>query len=72
MLVRTASVMSSERRSIRAQSGWVTGVDRGSPKSGTRAAVATTAARTSVFSLPHIDPSTRRAKQDEGHRSRGL
>ena len=59
MLARTASVMSSERSSIRAQSGWVTGVDRGSPKSGTSAAAPTTAARTSVFSLPHMDPSTR-------------
>ena len=59
MLVRTASVMSSERSSMRAHNGCVTGVDRGSPKSGTRAAAPTTAARTSVFSLPHMDPSTR-------------
>jgi hypothetical protein len=44
---------------MRAQSGCVTGVWRGSPKSGTSAAVATTAARTTVFSLPHIHPSTR-------------
>ena len=59
VLVRTASVMSSERSSMRAHNGCVTGVDRGSPKSGTKAADPTTAARTSVFSLPHMGPSTR-------------
>ena len=48
--------MSSARSNMRAQSGWVTGVWRGSPKSGTSAALATTAARTNGFTLPHIPP----------------
>jgi hypothetical protein len=57
---------------MRAHSGCVTGVWRGSPNSGTSAALATTATSMSVFSLPRIKTLPPVSKQDEGHGTGGI